>query len=81
MNAAELKLDLFRRIDGLESSKLEMVYAKIINLLGSEQIENILSPDLKKALDDALIASMNSQTYSHDDVKKLTKEKYPKLFK
>jgi hypothetical protein len=80
MNAAEIKLDLFRRIDGLEINKLEKVYAKILNLLGPEQNENPLSPDLKKALDDALTSSMNGHTYSHDDVIKLTKEKYPKLF-
>lgn len=80
MNVAEIKLDLFRRIDGLESSKLEKVYAKIINLLGPEQKENKLSPELKKALDDALTASENGQTHSHNDVIKLTKEKYPNLF-
>ena len=63
MNAAEIKLDLFRRIDALESSRLKRVYGKIIGLLGvDEQKENALSPELTEALDEALDAS-NSENH------------------
>jgi len=81
MNTAEIKLDLFRRIDGLESSKLEKVYEKIIGLLGVDmQKENSLSPELIEALDEALEASKNGNTHSHEEVINRTKEKYPNLF-
>jgi hypothetical protein len=33
MNAAEIKLDLFRRIDNLKESDLEIVYDKFVALL------------------------------------------------
>lgn len=81
MNTAEIKLDLFRRIDGIESSKLEKVYEKIISLLGADQHkESTLSPELKEALDEALEASKKGRTHSHEDVMNKTKEKYPNLF-
>ena len=38
MNAAEIKLELFRIIDNLESSKLEDVYSKIVD--GKEDYGN-----------------------------------------
>lgn len=82
MNAAEIKLDLFRRIDGIESSRLERVYDKIISLLGVEQQkESSLSPELIEALDEALEASKKGKTHSHEDVMNKTKAKYPNLFK
>ncbi|MCK9205649.1 MAG: hypothetical protein M0P66_00920 [Salinivirgaceae bacterium] len=81
MNAAEIKLDLFRRIDGLESSKLERVYEKIIGLLGADQQKgNTLSPELIEALDEALEASNKGKTHSHEEVMNITNAKYPNLF-
>ncbi len=81
MNAAEIKLDLFRRIDSLESSRLERVYGKIIGLLGvDQQKENSLSPELINALDEAIEASKNGKTHSHEDVMSETRAKYPNLF-
>jgi len=81
MNTAEIKLDLFRRIDGLESSRLESVYSKIIGILGVDsQKENSLSPELIDALDEALEASKKGKTHSHEDVMNKTKAKYPNLF-
>ena len=80
MNAAEIKLDLFRRIDGLESSRLERVYAKIISLLGVEQQkDNSLSPELIEALDEALEASKKGKTHSHEEVMTEARQKYPNL--
>jgi hypothetical protein len=80
MNAAEIKLELFRIIDNLESSKLENVYSKIIGMLQSEQRnEDELPKDLLEALDAALEESDNNETVSHNDAVKQTKEKYPHL--
>ena len=79
MNTAELKLELFRIIDNLESSKLENVYSKLIGILQSGQRnEDELPKDLLEALDAALEDS--HETVNHDDVVKQTKEKYPHLF-
>jgi len=81
MNTAEIKLDLFRRIDGLENSRLEKVYKKIISILGTEQQkESSLSPELIAALDEALLESKKGNSHTHDEVKKQTREKYPNLF-
>jgi hypothetical protein len=81
MNAAEIKLDLFRRIDGLENKRLEKIYNKIVGLLNAEQqVETSLTPELRVALDDALDASKKGKVYSHEKVMHETKEKYPNLF-
>jgi hypothetical protein len=81
MNSAEIKLELFRKIDKLDNSKLEKVYNSLIGLLNSESDgERTLSPELKAALDEALDASKKGQIYAHDEVRQKTKEKYPNLF-
>jgi hypothetical protein len=81
MNAAEIKLDLFRRIDNLENNRLEVVYNKIISFLDTEKDnETTLSPELKKALDKALNESKKGNVHTHEDVIQKTKEKYPNLF-
>ena len=80
MNTAEIKLELFRIIDNLESSKLENVYSKIIGMLQSEQRnEDELPKDLLEALDAALEEGDNNETVSYNDAVKQTKEKYPHL--
>jgi|GEM_PF-1049480 len=82
MNAAEIKLDLFRRLDSLDKSKLEKVYNKIINLINTDVSKSeVLSPEIKAALDEALEASEQGRVYTHEEAMQKTKEKYPKLFK
>jgi hypothetical protein len=81
MNATELKLDLFRRIDGLENKQLEQVYDKIIRLISSEPAEEPISPYLKKALDEALASSENGDVLTHEQAMDATKTKFPNLFK
>jgi len=78
MNAAEIKLDLFRRIDSLEESELEKVYKILLNLL-SKPTEYCLSDLEKKAIDEALIASEKGEVYSHNKVMKEAKRKHPNL--
>jgi len=81
MNSAEIKLELFRKIDNLDNSKLEKIYNSLIGLLNSASLgETSLSSELKTALDEALDASKKGQVYSHEEVMKKTKEKYPNLY-
>lgn len=35
MNASEIKLDLFRKLDSLKENRLEEIYGKLINLINS----------------------------------------------
>lgn len=82
MNASEIKLDLFRRLDRLDNSKLERVYSKIINLINADNPqEEELSPEIKTALDEALESSKQGRVYTHDEVMQKTKAKFPNLFK
>jgi len=82
MNSAEIKLELFRKIDNLDNRKLEQVYNSLIGLLNSASIgEASLNPELKTALDEALDTSKKGQVHSHEEVIQKTKEKYSNLFK
>lgn len=77
MNSAEIKLDLFRKIDNLDNSKLEKIYNSLIGLLNSASSgETSLSPELKTALDDALDGSRKGQVSTHEEVMQRTKTKY-----
>jgi hypothetical protein len=82
MNTAELKLDLFRKIDKLDNRKLEKIYNSLIGLLNADSLdETSLSPELKIALDEALDGSKKGKVHTHEDVMHHTKEKYSNLFK
>jgi hypothetical protein len=78
MNAAEIKLDLFRRIDSLKEPELEKVYKKLLALLG-KPTDYCLSDIEKKAIDEALTASERGEVYSYDKVMKVAKQKHPNL--
>lgn len=81
MNSAEIKLDLFRKIDKLDNSKLEKIYNSLIGLLNSASTgEASISSELKNALDEAMDASKNGQVYTHEEVMQKTKAKYSNLF-
>jgi predicted transcriptional regulator len=82
MNASEIKLDLFRRLDSLDNSRLERVYSRIINLINADNSQKEeLSPEIKTALDEALESSKQGRVYTHDEVMQKTKAKFPNLFK
>ncbi|HPV55839.1 MAG TPA: hypothetical protein PKW61_01820 [Tenuifilaceae bacterium] len=82
MNAAELKLDLFRRLDSLDSKNLDHVYSKIIGLINAELKSNqALSPEIKAALDTAIEASEKGNVHSHESAMQKTRELYPNLFR
>lgn len=82
MNSAEIKLDLFRKIDRLDNRELEKVYNHLISLLDTASSEKTsLSPELKDALDEALDASKKGQVFTNEEVMSLTRRKYSNLFK
>lgn len=82
MNSAEIKLDLFRKIDQLDNNELERVYAILVKLLNAgANDETSLSQELKTALDQALEASDKGQVSSHEEVMQKTRDKYSHLFK
>lgn len=82
MNSAEVKLDLFRKIDSLDNNDLEKIYARLVELLNEVSYDKTsLNPELKAALDDALEASNKGQVSSHKEVMQKTREKYSHLFK
>lgn len=58
MNSAEVKLDLFRKIDSLDNDDLEKIYTKLVELLTEASTDELLlNPQIKAALDEALEAS------------------------
>ena len=81
MNAAEIKLDLFRRLDSLDGLRLMGVYEKIVSLINSEVSKpQELPAEVRAALDEALESSSQGRVISHDEAMLKTREKYPSLF-
>jgi predicted transcriptional regulator len=81
MNTAEIKLDLFRRLDNLDGKRLERIYEKIISLIASDSPkQHEISPEVKVALDQALESSKLGRVVTHEEAIRKTKEKYPNLF-
>ena len=78
MNAAEIKLDLFRKIDSLTESELEKIYNKFIALLSTTSPYK-LSKAEKAAIDKALEAGKDSQSYTREEVMKEARQKYSNL--
>ncbi len=78
MNAAEIKLDLFRRIDNLSENDLEKMYDKFLTLLSSTSTYT-LSDLEKEAIRESLSDSKKGNVFSHEDVVNEAKERYPNL--
>jgi len=78
MNAAEIKLDLFRRIDSLKEADLEKVYNEFIALLSTTSPYKLSTAE-KAAIDEALEASKDGQRYTREEVMKEARQKYPDL--
>ena len=78
MNASEIKLDLFRKIDSLKDAELERLYDKILALLNTTSSYS-LSRDEKKAIDEALEAGHSAKTHTHEEVKAEARSRYPNL--
>lgn len=78
MNAAEIKLDLFRKIDRLNEAELEMVYEQILALMSATSRYN-LSDDENRAIDASLKVSDEGAGYTYDEVVEEASRKYPNL--
>ncbi|HEX3007729.1 MAG TPA: hypothetical protein VHO90_08960 [Bacteroidales bacterium] len=77
-NAAEIKLDLHKRIDKLTASELNRVYTAFLSILESSE-SYALSKQEKKAIDEALYSDKNAERFTTDSVLKEAKQKYPNL--
>ena len=53
MNAAQLKLESFSKVDGLDSSKLESLYGTVLNFINSKN-ENLDWQELSSAQKDGI---------------------------
>ncbi|HKL34348.1 MAG TPA: hypothetical protein VJ919_17545 [Tangfeifania sp.] len=78
MNTAEIKLELFRKIDELSDTDLKRNYINILALL-SAQTEYKLTPKERKAVEDAIEQSEKGNILTHDEVLTEAKQKYSNL--
>jgi len=77
MNTAEIKLDLFRRIDSLKEKELKNLYGKLIELL--EHPKYHLSKAESQAIDEALECSDYKNIQTTEQVMGEANQKYPRL--
>lgn len=78
MNTAEIKLGLFRKIDQLNEPELKKLYSKFLAVLSSASTYKLTDSE-RSAVDEAIKASDSEQKYSHSEVIKEAKLKYPNL--
>jgi hypothetical protein len=78
MNAAEIKLELFRKIDRLPKADLENLYHKFIALLDTNAVYKLNNLE-KKAIEEALEKSEESKLVRHEDVLNDASVKFPNL--
>jgi UDP-N-acetylmuramyl tripeptide synthase len=78
MNTAEIKLDLFRRIDSLSGDDLKRNYNKILKLLNN-QSEYKLTLKERKAIEEAMEESKKGDILTHEQVLAEAKQKYSNL--
>jgi hypothetical protein len=78
MNTAELKLDLFRRIDNLKDIELERFYQTFLSLLSSSEKYALTNAE-RNAIEEALDCSKKGKTFSHEAIVEEAKVKYPQL--
>lgn len=78
MNVSEIKLELFRKIDNLNESELEKMYDKFLALLNANSAYK-LSKDEKAAIEEALEASRQGKTFTHEEVMEEARVRYSNL--
>ena len=76
MNSAEIKLDIFRKIDKLSQSELESFYDKFLSIISLSTTYN-LNKNERQAIEDAFKESEKSITSA--DVLNEAKSKYSNL--
>ena len=78
MNMAEIKLDLFRRIDNLKDTELESIYQSILSLLTTPEKYTLTGAE-RKAIEEALECSKRGETFTHESVMKEAQTRYPQF--
>lgn len=78
MNSAEIKLDLFRRIDGMSTLELERFYDKVLALMKSNT-EYVLSEAERSAVEEALQDDQYESLETTKAIVAEAKQKYPNL--
>ena len=78
MRTAELKLELFRKIDSLSDEELKHVYEELLSVLGSRHPYQLTAEE-NSAIDEALSVSDLNLPIETDDVKAEGGQKYKNL--
>jgi UDP-N-acetylmuramyl tripeptide synthase len=78
MNTAEIKLDLFRRIDNLKDNELERIYQAFLSLLPSSE-KYALTDSERKAIEEAMDYSKSGETLTYESVMQEAQSRYPQL--
>jgi F420-0:gamma-glutamyl ligase len=78
MKTAEMKLDLFRKIDRLKDDEIEVIYKKFVSILENEKVYDLNKAE-KKAIDEAVEVGEKNKKYSLTEVKNEARKKYPGL--
>ena len=79
MNAAEIKLDLFRKLDALKGSSLQEAYGTLLNLINSKNDSSDwdnLTQEQQEGIQLGIIQLDNGEGISHTDVMTAIKKKY-----
>ena len=78
MSTLELKDQIIRNIESLNEQDFENVFPQLLEVLKLGNIYK-LSAEENEAIDQALRVSEEEGTYSHDEVMKEAKDKFPNL--
>ena len=79
MSIAELKLKIFRQIDGLDKANLEEAYGVLLNYLNSKEDINEwanLTKDQQKGIIEGIEQIENNEGIAHKEVMQKYKKKY-----
>ncbi len=78
MSTLELKDQIIRNIESLNEDDFQKVYHQLLEVLKLGNIYK-LTVEENEAIDQALKVSEEEGTYSHDEVMKEAKDKFPNL--
>jgi len=79
MNAAEIKIDIFRRLDSLKGNRLEEAYGMLLNFINSkEDIDEwqSLTPEQQAAIKLGIDQLNKGEGRKHSDVMSDFRKKY-----
>jgi hypothetical protein len=79
MNPAEIKIELFRKLDGLKDNKLNEVYGLLLNYINNEKDVSewdSLSTEEKAALEQGIEQLNANKTTTHNQVLSAARKKH-----